>query len=147
MTGQWRMFLAMLVLTIVAAGFAGWAGVQYGVQRSGQTADLDTLLHRDLHLDTDQDHKIHTLEQRYGDERTRLQAEMQAANRDLARAITTHHAYGPDAQRAIDRFHRAMGLLQEATVRHILAMRAILSPQQAQTFDGTIAKALGADAP
>ena len=147
MIGQWRLFLAMLVLTVVAAGFAGWAGVQYGIHRSSEAVDLDATLHRDLHLTPDQDRKIHLLEARYSHDRARLQSEMRAANRNLARSIVTTHAYGPNTQRAIDRLHTAMGSLQEDTVRHILAMRAVLTPNQQQVFDRTIAKALGEHSP
>lgn len=137
----------MLVLTIVAAGFAGWAGVQYGIHRSAERVDLDATLHRDLDLTPDQDRRIHALEMSYSSERGRLQSEMRAANRDLAHSIIATHAYDADTQHAIDRLHRAMGNLQEDTVRHVLAMRAALTPQQQETFDRTIAKALGDDLP
>lgn len=147
MSTQWRVFAAMLVITIVAAGFAGWAGVEYGMRQASATGDLDATLHRDLDLTPDQDRRLDTLEARFAADRARLQAEMRQANADLARSIVTTHSYGPDTQRAIERFHRAMGTLQEDTVRHILAMRAVLTPGQQQRFDQTIAKALGADAP
>ena len=147
MIGQWRVFLGMLVVTVVAAGLAGWAGVQYGIHRSAESVDLDATLHRDLDLTPDQDRRIHALEVSYSNERNGLQSEMQAANRDLAHSIVITHAYGADTQRAIDRLHRAMGTLQEDTVRHVLAMRAVLTPQQQATFDRTIAKALGDNSP
>ena len=142
MIGQWRVFLGMLVLTVLAAGFAGWAGVQYGMH-SGGSVGLDATLHRDLALTPDQDRRIHALEASYSSERSHLQTEMRAANRALAHSIVSTHAYGADTQRAIDRLHQAMGALQEVTVHHILAMRAVLTPQQQERFDRTIAKALG----
>lgn len=145
MIGQWRVFLAMLALTIVAAGAAGWMGVQYGMQRANEAADLDTMLHHDLDLTPDQERRIHVLEVHYSGVRTQTQSEMRAANRDLAYSIVHTHAYGPDTQRAIGRLHKAMESLQEGTIRHILAMRAVLTPQQQQKFDHTITKALGED--
>ncbi len=147
MTGHWRIFLVMLALTVVAAGFAGWAGVQYGIHRSSEAVDLDATLHRDLNLTQDQDRRIHALELSYSNERTRLQLEMRQANRDLARSIVATHTYGSDTERAIGRLHKAMGSLQEDTVRHILAMRAVLTPQQQGVFDQTIMKALGENSP
>ncbi|MBL6612381.1 MAG: periplasmic heavy metal sensor [Alphaproteobacteria bacterium] len=142
-----RTFLFMLLLTILAAGLAGWAGVQYGLSRSADSTDLDTVLHRDLALSAEQERRIGQLEEKFGTERGVLQEEMRAANDDLARAITEERIYGPKAQRAIGRFHSAMAALQEKTVRHILAMRAVLTPDQARRFDTTITKALGSGAP
>jgi Spy/CpxP family protein refolding chaperone len=147
MINQWRTFAIMLVLTVAAAGLAGWAGVQYGLHRSLETTDLDAVLHRDLDLTTEQDQRIRELEGSFFRDRTSLQAEMHAANRDLARAVTTEHVYGSDARLAIDRFHTAMKALQVKTVQHVLAMRAVLTSAQAKVFDKTVKRALGADIP
>jgi Spy/CpxP family protein refolding chaperone len=147
MTSQWRTFLAMLLLTVAAAGFAGWAGVQYGLHRPAQATDLDAVVHHDLDLTAEQDGRIRALETGFSHDRADLQAEMNAANRDLARAITQEHAYGPNARRAIARFHAAMSALQEKSVQHVLAMRAVLTPAQTKIFDRTVEKALGAAAP
>jgi hypothetical protein len=35
--------------------------------------------------------------------------------------------------------------LQEATIEHVLTMRATLTPKQAEQFDRTVVKALAAD--
>ena len=147
MMGQGRTFLAMLLLTGIAAGLAGWGGVQYGLSRQASDMDLDRVLHHDLDLSADQERTIGRLEENFAVERKTLQAEMRAANRDLARAITEKHTYGPEAQHAIDRFHAAMASLQEKTVRHILSMRAVLTPAQAARFDATINKSLGPEVP
>jgi hypothetical protein len=82
------------------------------------------------------------MEHDFAGRRRDLEAEMEAANRDLATALTVQHAYGPDAQHAIEHFHGAMGALQEATIQHILAMRGVLTPDQAARFDNTISQAL-----
>lgn len=147
MMSQGRTFIAMLLLTVIAAGLAGWGGVEYGLHRSAASTDLDVVLHRDLDLSSDQKRKIEELEDGFSKDRRGLQAEMRAANIDLARAITDKHVYGQDAQHAIERFHAAMATLQEKTVRHILAMRAVLNPSQAKLFDETIEKSLGTEAP
>jgi hypothetical protein len=72
---------------------------------------------------------------------------MRAANGDLARAIAAQHAYTPQVQAAVDRYHHAMGELQKETILHVLAMRAELSPEQAGKFDAVVAKSLTQDAP
>jgi hypothetical protein len=40
-----------------------------------------------------------------------------------------------------------MSALQEKSVQHVLAMRAVLTPAQAKIFDRTVEKALGTPAP
>lgn len=147
MTSQWRTFVVMLLITVLAAGAAGWSGVEYGLHKSDQTADLDAVLHRDLGLTAEQDRQLDTLEASYGHDRVALQEEMRAANRDLAHSITKDHRFDPGARRAIDRFHVAMRALQEKTVEHVLAMRALLTPTQAAIFDETIDHALGTESP
>jgi Spy/CpxP family protein refolding chaperone len=138
-----RTFFVMLLVTVVAAGLAGWAGVQVGLGKAAGEADLDTVIHRDLQLTQQQEERIRVLEQEFIAQRDALQAEMRAANRELANAITQEHAYTPNARRAVARLHAAMSQLQERTVEHVLAMRAILTPGQAQEFDAKVAKALG----
>ena len=46
---------------------------------------------------------------------------------------------------AVDHFHSAMGELQKATIEHVFAMRAVLTPEQAARFDRTVVDALTAD--
>jgi Spy/CpxP family protein refolding chaperone len=124
----------MIVATILAAGLAGWLGVQYGV-RQNQPPDLDTILHRKLALSSEQDRKLDALETGFAVKRGRYEREMGAANNDLARAMAQDHTVGPAAKRAIERFHTAMMGLQEETVKHVLAMRKVLTAEQAKKFD------------
>lgn len=140
-----RTFAVMLAATVIAAGLAGWFGVQYGL-RQRQAADLDTVLHRELSLTQNQDKELEALEAKFAVRRQGYEAEMRAANSDLADALTHDHTYGPSAQHAIERFHKAMMGLQEETVRHVLAMRAVLTPDQTKTFDAIIAKNLAGPA-
>ena len=146
MTRQVRTFVAMLLATVLAAGLAGWLGVQYGIRQT-RSPDLDTLLHRELALSPDQDRQIEGLEKRFAEQRRLYGGEMHAANRDLAEAISREHTYGPAARAAIERFHKAMMALQEESVRHVLAMRQVLTPEQAKTFDVLITKNLTGHAP
>lgn len=143
---QWRIFLSMLIITAIAGGLAGWAGVEYGLHREARE-DLDTILHRDLNLSAVQNQRIEALEKGFAVERTRYQTEMRAANRQLAQALTQSHSDSPEVQRAIQHFHVAMAELQVRTVRHVLAMRAVLTADQARVFDRTVSKTLTSDSP
>jgi hypothetical protein len=144
---QLRTFAIMLLVTALAAATAGWAGVQYGLQQSEQSQNIDEVLHRKLGLTREQDRSLEVLETAFSKDRALLQREMRAANVELASAITQKHAYEPDARRAIDRFHVAMRALQEKTIQHVLGMRALLTPSQAEIFDRSVNHALSAKKP
>jgi Spy/CpxP family protein refolding chaperone len=133
------------LMTALAAAAGGWAGIQYGLRQTDLSPGLDELLHSELGLTADQERRIETLEEQFAVRRGALENEMRAANRDLAAAIEAEHVYGPRAQSAIDRFHTAEMALQEETIKHILAMRTVLTPEQTTRFDEAIATALTAN--
>ena len=142
MSRRVRVAVLIAVLTALVAGLGGWIGVRIGLQQVHARAGLDSLVHHKLHLTQTQDRQIEALETGFGVQRRALEAEMRAANADLADAISTEHAYGPRAQKAVERFHSAMGTLQEDTIKHVLAMRAVMTPEQARRFDVLINPAL-----
>ena len=142
-----RTVAVMVLLTAALTAIAGWAGVRYGLSQSRPRPGLDQLVHHELGLTADQNQRIEALESAYAARRAALDSEMRAADRDLATAISTEHAYGPRAQHAVQRFHLAMGELQEQTIKHVLAMRAVMTPEQAGRFDKTVSKALAPDGP
>lgn len=144
-SGLWRAILVASLLTVLAGAFGGWAGVQYGLHQAQARPGLDEALHHQLGLSAEQDRRIEALERTYRVRRERLNAEMRAADRDIAAAIVAEDAYGPRAQQAVGRLHAVMGALQEETIKHVLAMRGTLTPEQARRFDATVSKALSSD--
>ncbi len=137
-----RTLLVGLVVTALVAGLGGWAGVRWGLVQAERPADIDRVLHHDLGLSPDQNRRIEALEAGFVARRTELEGEMRTANRELAQAIVTDHAYSPRAQLALQRVHMAMAALQRETILHVLAMRAVLTPSQTARFDGAVSKAL-----
>ncbi|HTT05639.1 MAG TPA: periplasmic heavy metal sensor [Steroidobacteraceae bacterium] len=147
MTSYTRVALLMVALTLLAGAAGGWLGVRYGLAQTRAAGGLDALLHRQLHLSDEQRRRLAGIEASYANERVAPEQQMRAANRELAAAVISEHRYGPAAQRAIGQFHQAMQALQEQTIQHILAMRSVLTPAQAQQFDDSVAEALDADQP
>jgi hypothetical protein len=138
-----RAILLTLVLSLAAAGLAAWAGASYAMRHARAAQEpLHAVLHEKLHLSPDQTRRIEALEAGYGLRRKALEAQMRAANAELADALAQDHAYTPRVQQAVDHFHAAMGELQKQTILHVLAMRAVLTPDQTATFDRTVQKAL-----
>jgi len=140
-----RSIALTLILSLVLAGIGAWAGAAYVMHRPKSATPLHELVHEKLHLTPDQQRRIEGLEHEHAAKQVELQAEMRAANSDLAAAIQVRHAYTPQVQAAVDRFHHAMGELQKETILHVLAMRAVLTPEQAAQFDETVAKSLTED--
>jgi Spy/CpxP family protein refolding chaperone len=137
------------VLTVVLALLAGVAGGWLGSGRLAQrpTPSLHEMVHHELKLSPAQARQIDQLEQDFAVRRRAREAELRAANAQLAAAIQARHEYGPEVEAAVERFHAAMGALQLETVQHVLAMRKVLTPEQAAKFDRRVSEALTNEAP
>ena len=140
-----RWMIGIVVLTALAAGEGGWAGIQYGLRQAHPSPGLDELLHSELNLSPEQDRRIEAMEAQFSARREALENEMRGANRDLAAAIAAEPVYGPRIQSAIERFHAAESALEEETIKHVLAMRTVLTPEQIARFDEAISAALTSD--
>ncbi|MCA0201041.1 MAG: periplasmic heavy metal sensor [Proteobacteria bacterium] len=147
MTGA-RTAIAVVLLTIVAAAAGVWAGMEAGGRHGHQhAAGFHDILHHELGLTPDQEERIASMEAKFALDRKDLEMRMRAANLELARALENERTYGAAAKTAISHFHEAMAALQELTILHVLEMRAVLTPEQAEHFDTTIRQALSADPP
>ncbi len=147
MTPPLRLISIAVVVTALAAGIGGAVGVRYGIAHSASQPEIHNLLHHELDLTPEQDHQIEVLESAFETRRKALEVDIHTANQALAAAIVADHAYGPRAEQSINDFHHALSDLQVATVKHILDMRAVLTPAQAERFDQTVTKALGTEQP
>ncbi|MEO8313322.1 MAG: periplasmic heavy metal sensor [Pseudomonadota bacterium] len=137
-----RGVLLTLVVAMGVGGLGVWVGAQYLAHQRHRPSSLHEVLHEELKLDASQQSRIADMEARHALQRRALEAEMRAANADLARAFAQQHAYTPEVQAAIERFHHAMGELQKETIEHTLAMRSVLTPAQAKQFDATVVQSL-----
>ncbi len=106
---------------------------------------LHEVVHERLDLTPEQATRIEAIEADFAARRRAREAEMQAANAELAAAIREEHGYGPRVTAAVERFHHAMGELQSETIQHVFAMREVLTPEQQAIFDSTVVDALTAD--
>lgn len=140
-----RSVLLIILLTAAAGAFGGWMGVRYGIATSHQHSGLDELVHKKLALSDAQTQAISAIEERFAARRKILEGEMRAANRDLAAAVRSEPEYGARAKAAITRFHSAESALQQETIMHVLAMRRVLTPDQAKQFDEEVSRALTAE--
>jgi Spy/CpxP family protein refolding chaperone len=137
-----RNLLITIALVVIAAGGGAWLCAHYVVSHHAQGPSLHDMVHKDLDLSPEQSRKLEAIEESYAAERTRLEGEVRAANRELALAIQKGKKDSPELDAAIDHLHMAMGALQKATITHVFDMRAVLTPEQAKKFDAEITAAL-----
>jgi Spy/CpxP family protein refolding chaperone len=137
-----RSIALTLVLSALAAVLGVWGGVSYVESRLRPPSGLHETLHHKLHLTAEQQGRLEGLERDHAAKRAALEAEMRAANAELALAYQESHTYSPKVQAAIDRFHRAMDALQTETMQHVIAMRQILTPDQTAQFDQIVVRSL-----
>lgn len=133
------------IITIVLALSAGFGGVWLGkmvLHAEPRQPTLHEVIHKELRLNAKQEQRIAALEADYAVKRRALEAEMRAANAELAAAIREEHGYGPRVTAAVERFHGAMGRLQTVMIQHVFAMREVLTPAQREIFDNTVVSAL-----
>ena len=132
--------LLVTAAVVFVAGLGGvWAGTKLFEQpRPG----MHEVLHERLDLTQEQNARVETLEREFAARREALELEMRAANVELATAIREEHAYGPRVRAAVEHFHDAMGRLQTETIRHMFAMREVLSSEQQVVFDDVVVNAL-----
>ena len=143
----WRSIALTLVLSALTGAIGAWAGAQYVIARMHRPPALHEMLHDKLHLSPEQAAKAEGMERDYTAKRDALETEMRAANAELARSYQASHAYTPEAQAAVDRFHHAMGALQKESMSHVIAMRGVLTPEQTGPFDDTVVKSLNDTGP
>ncbi len=146
MTAQRR----SLILTLVLALLAGLAGALIGVGIAREEPPRGDVIHRLLHdglgLSDEQERRIEAEEKLYAARRAGHERAVRDANAMLAAAIRTSRQDGPEVRRAVDVVHERLGAYQRETGAHIFRMRAVLTPNQAEKFDDTVAGALTSDA-
>lgn len=144
MSAQLRSLVFTVALAAVAAGLGAWAGARYVVAQDASPS-LHETVHEKLDLTADQETRIEALERRFAERKRALEAEVRAANAELAAAIQASEGDSSRVQAAVDHFHVAMGALQKETIAHVFDMRAVLTPEQAERFDAEVVQALTAE--
>jgi len=145
MTASWKSIVVTAVLAAMASGAATWVSATW-ILRERQPPNLHSVVHEKLNLSPEQDRQLDVIEARFAARRPALEAEVRAANRELAAAIAASDGDTPQVQAAVDHFHTAMGDLQKATITHVFEMRSVLTPAQAEVFDAAVVEGLRDDA-
>ncbi|MBN8530154.1 MAG: periplasmic heavy metal sensor [Caulobacterales bacterium] len=144
MSAGWKSIALTAALAALAGSIGAWGGAAWVLKRDARPS-LHEIVHEDLNLNADQLARIQVQETDFATRRVALEQEVQAANRELARAIAASNGDSRVVQPAVDHFHDVMGELQQATIAHIFQMRAVMTPIQAERFDRSVVEALTAE--
>jgi len=144
-------FWRNLLITVVVALAAGWAGGWLGVRTLVAEDEMlplrqtvSAIVRNDLRLSDQQIRDIQNIEDRYYDRRTQLRTHVAQANRELADALMNDMAFGREAQQASLHVERGLGDLQRATIVYVLEVRDVLTPEQQAVYDRKVRQVLTA---
>ena len=119
----------LLVIAAVAV-FAAYATMHRTHRVTADEVTSHEWLHHELNLTEAQLKTLEPIEAKFGDRQRQLAEALHEANRQLARAMAEDKAYTPRVAAAVEHVHHRMGDLQKASIEHVFAMRAELSPEQ-----------------
>jgi Spy/CpxP family protein refolding chaperone len=104
--------------------------------------DSHVWLHDKLGITSEQDNKLHPIEERFTNRKKEIEARIREANRALGTAIMEDKRYSDRVKAGVDAIHHAQGELQKATMEHLFEMQTALTPEQKDTLNKLAADAL-----
>ncbi len=129
-------------MVVVAAAGGAWIGARIFSPRAATHVDFHEQLYRAVDLTPDQRERLAVVEARYKKEEAYQREALRIANRNLANLLEHEDAYNENVEAAIVEIHTAMNELQVLTIKHLYAMREILTPEQRTEFDRLVADTL-----
>jgi Spy/CpxP family protein refolding chaperone len=145
-------FWRNLLITVVLAGAAAYAGARLGEQhlKPAEAPRAPLLLrdsvyrmvHQDMTLTAEQARRIDDIEARYAHRRNALRVQIGASDAELGEALANEMALGTAASRALEHLQASMGDLQRETILYVLEVRAVLTPPQQQVLDQKVFESL-----
>jgi nickel and cobalt resistance protein CnrR len=123
--------LLFFALVAVVAGVAAFCATHWIENRTAlNDIAAHEWLHRELNLTEAQHEALEPIEAKFAERQRTLTAALREANVQLARALGEEKAYTPRVAAAVENVHHCMGDLQKASIEHVFAMRAVLTPEQ-----------------
>jgi Spy/CpxP family protein refolding chaperone len=134
--------LAVLVVVVLVAVGACVVTFSFFVPLRSNSVPSHEWIHNQLGLAAQQEKALEPIEAQFERRRRELLDQIASANNELALVIREDQGYSPRVSAAIEKIHHAQGELQEATLEHVFAMRAMLTPEQYQKLLNLTAEAL-----
>ena len=125
-----RKILLFLLAIAAVAALATYATMQWSRRVTADEVTSHEWLHRELNLTEAQLKMLEPIEARFGSRQRQLAESLHNANRQLARAMAEEKAYTLRVAAAVEHVHHCLVDIQKASIEHVFAMRAELSPEQ-----------------
>ncbi len=126
-----RKIIGFLAVIAVVAALAAYGTLRWSEHRvTAEEVTSHEWLHHELNLTDAQLKALEPVESKFGERQRQLAEALHEANRQLARAMAEDKAYTPRVSAAVEHVHHCMGDLQKASIEHVFAMRAVISPEQ-----------------
>jgi len=123
--------LGFFVAVVAVAVLSSFCTLRWAAARpTAFSADAHEWLHAELDLTPEQRRALEPIEAAFAERERQLTAQMRAANHELATAIGKGQPGSPEIAAAVGKIHLRMGELQKASIEHVFAMRAVLTPEQ-----------------
>lgn len=132
--------LAISVLAIVFVLF--WMVGRSFIGHHGQEHDPHSWLHQQLNITDEQDKKLTPIEEKFVAKKEIFEAQIMAANHELATAINEDGNYSVRVKQVADKIHKAQGELQNATLEHLFEMHSVLTAEQRKKLNNLTTDAL-----
>ena len=122
--------IGLILVAVFITFIACWFVAKSFMGAHTHTDDTHQLLHQQLNLNNEQDHKLEAIERNFIDKKQALEASVQIANQALAAAIAQDQSYSVAVKQAVEKIHAAQGELQQLTLQHLFDMGQLLTPEQ-----------------
>jgi nickel and cobalt resistance protein CnrR len=142
LTQELRRFAITLLLVVAAAIGGAWIGGRIFTPKPPAHMELHEQLYSALNLSEEQRKKFEVLDQNNSKEEAYQRERLRIANRNLANLLEHEDTYNENVDAAIVEIHTAMNNLQVLTIKHLYAMRELLTPEQRTEFDRLVADTL-----
>ncbi|MBV8273684.1 MAG: periplasmic heavy metal sensor [Verrucomicrobia bacterium] len=136
-----QLLAVLFVVAIVSVGACA-VTFRFLVPLHSSNVSSHEWIHHQLNLTAEQERALEPIEAEFQQRKRELLGQIESANNELAQVIKEDQGYSTRVSAAIEKIHHAQGELQEATLQHVFAMRAMLTPEQYQKLLDLTAGAL-----
>jgi len=133
------------IVTIALAGLAAFLGAHLGSRQTHRppvplSERVFNVLDEGIALDDAQKEAIHGIGERYVPEREQLRMQSRALNVRLARLMADEQGLAPQTTATLEQLQLVMGERLKLSMRYMLEVRAVLTPEQKAYFDRKVAE-------